>query len=142
MINYIKKYKQRYATNINFEKSDYDRFKKHLPKNVSLSDEINRFVSERGLQLEQEAATKLVEDTIKNTTLDKFIQVPEDDSKRYKNMYNMSKEELMDYGKFIKNHMTEISSIMWSRHKVTCFLGIPLDVKVAERARNVIYGDI
>lgn len=48
-----------------------------------------------------------------NTSLDQFIKIYEDDSKKkFKNRYYMTKEELAEYGKFIDNYLTEISGIM------------------------------
>ena len=53
----------------------------------------------------------------------------------------MIKEELMDYGKFIDNYLTEISSIMWMKHKITSLLGRKIDYKLAMNSRQNAHGN-
>ena len=48
----------------------------------------------------------------------------------------MIKEELSEYGKFIDNHLTEIASIMWMKHKVKSFLGRRINYQLAMNSRN------
>ena len=146
-----KKYRNRYTTNIPFEKENYERLNKYLPKNVCIADEINKFVDERGLQLEQEA-NKEKNNNINNdnngikkkgynTTLDEFFKLNKNENLRFKSMYEMNKDELIEYGKFIDNHLTEISSIMWIKHKVTSFLGRKVNLEMAMNCREIAYGN-
>ena len=149
-----KKYKNRYITNLPFEKENYDRFNRFLPKGVTISDEINKFVEERGLELEREQNNISIEfspiksidynnNNEKNngydTTLDEYIPIYEDDSKRFKKLYSMSQQELAAYGHAVDDHLTEVSSIMWSRFKVTAFLNRQIDTKIVEKAKKCVY---
>ena len=43
----MRKYKNRYNTNISFEKGVYDEFRDLLPKGVCISDEINAILKDR-----------------------------------------------------------------------------------------------
>ena len=130
-----KKYKNRYITTIPFEKEYYDRLNNHLPKGVSIADEINKFIDERGKELERESNHNVKEildnspinsiynnNKGYNTTLDEYIRLYEDESTRFKNLYSMSQQEMYEYGKFLDKHLTEVSSIMFSRFKVSAFL--------------------
>jgi hypothetical protein len=53
----------------------------------------------------------------------------------------MLKEELMKYGKFVDNDLTEISSIMWFMFKVISFLGRKINHKLAINYREIAYGN-
>ena len=149
-----KKYKNRYITNLPFEKENYDRLNRFLPKGVTISDEINKFIEERGQELEREQNNNISiefspiksidyndnnNSNIRDTTLDEYIPIYEDDSKRFKKLYSMNQQELAAYGHALNNHLTEVSSIMWSRFKVTAFLNRQIDTKIVEKAKKCVY---
>jgi len=49
------------VTTLAFEKEDFERLNKLLPRGVSISDEINKFIAERGQELEKEKTGEVVE---------------------------------------------------------------------------------
>jgi hypothetical protein len=75
-----------------------------------------------------------------DTTLDEYMPIYENDSIRFKNLYKMNQQELSSYGHLINNHLTEISSVMWDRFKVTAFLNRPVNIEIVRKAKKLIYG--
>lgn len=146
-----KKYKNRYITTIPFEKQCYDLLNSYLPKGVSIADEINKFIDERGKELERESNNNVKEiidnspmnsvyNKGYNTTLDEYIRLYEDESTRFRNLYNMSQQEIYEYGKFLDKHLTEVCSIMFSRFKVSSFLNRKISHEVIVKSKNIVYG--
>ncbi|HEX5187315.1 MAG TPA: hypothetical protein VFV86_10540, partial [Nitrososphaeraceae archaeon] len=115
------KYKNRYVTTLPFEKDNYDRLNNLLPKGITMADEINKFVEERGQELEKEQNNISIEfspiksidynNSIRDTTLDEYIPIYEDDSKRFKKLYSMNQKELAEYGHAVNKHLTEVSRV-------------------------------
>jgi hypothetical protein len=63
----MSKYKNRYNTNISFEKEDYDEFRDLLPKGVYISDEINAILKDRILEarIEKSLPTPIEKSAVK-----------------------------------------------------------------------------
>jgi hypothetical protein len=146
------------VTSLPVEKEDYDRLNSLLPRGVTIADEINKFIVERGHELEREKTEYSLEfspirSTDYNNTkqsitagkgydtrLDEYMPLYENDSKRFKKLYSMSQEELYNYGHLLNNHLTEISSVMWERFKVSAFLNRRISHEVIMKAKSLVYG--
>jgi WD40 repeat protein len=150
-----RKYKDRFLASLPTERENYYKLNRFLPKGVTMADEINKFIEERGQELEREQNNISIEfspiksidyddnnNNIRDTTLDEYIPIYEDDSKRFKKLYSMNQKELAEYGHTVNDHLTEVSSIMWSRFKVTAFLNRQVDTKIVEKAKKIVYGRV
>src|SRR5215211_3949391 len=110
MVNNPKKYSNRYITSIPFEKEYFEKLKDLLPRKVCIADEINSFIKERVKELESEKnrdASMTFEaspikpiyyssdmNNINYETLDKYIPLHEDRTKRVKTLWNYDSIEL------------------------------------------------
>lgn len=142
-------------TSLPVEREVYQRFVELLPKGVVVADEVNKFIEERVQELEREKngeGSIVVESSpIKavdynqfspkayNTTLDEFIKVYEDDTRRCKNFYYMDQRELYSTGQQISNILDEICCILSERYKVHFAFGRRPDYSKKLRIKSLVY---
>lgn len=148
-----RKYKNRYVTSLPVEKEDYERLNGLLPRGVSIVDEINKFIAERGKELEKEknreGSLRIEHSPIKsdvygvrdNSALETYICLYHDEKARLPLLYQMTMEELYHYGVFIEHHLREVSSVRFAHYR-TQHRNIPIDTKIVEKVKNLVFGSV
>jgi hypothetical protein len=153
-VNNPKKYRDRYITSIPFEKEYWIKLNQLLPRGVNVSDEINTFIKERVKELEDEknrdASIALEASPIRpnyyndyninSATLDKYISINEDRTKRVKTLWNKDSIQLYELYQQLDSIQDEINTIRYRRYKHR----IPqrqLNMKLIPFIEQSVYGD-
>lgn len=137
---------------MNFEKENFDKLNRLLPRGVSIADEINKLIEERikDLEIEKNRDASIVVDASpirlagyyddnNNNTLDKYISFPEDKEERVKKLWNKESIDLYDLAHTLDDIQEELSTIRWQRYKIkTPYKTV--NMKLIPFIQNAVYG--